>query len=186
MNITLDGYLSGPDHELDWHLENWSPDMGKVLTEELGMADTILLGRNTYQAMAAYWPAMSANPCCARDDLAYGAMMNEYRKVVYSTTLKKLDWENSRLIKGDIGKEIRKLKQPRRGQDKNIITYGSGRLVTELMRLNLIDEYQLWVHPVILGKGRPLFAGIKNRSSLRLIGATTFNSGVILLRHELL
>jgi dihydrofolate reductase len=104
-------------------------------------------------------------------------------KVVYSKTLKKAKWNNSRLINGNIEDEINRLKQPRQGQDKDIIIYGSGKLVSALMQLGLVDEYLLWVHPVILGKGKPLFSKLKDKCSLKLLQSKTFDSGVILLHY---
>jgi dihydrofolate reductase len=182
MNVTLDGYLSGPNHNLEWHFQYWSPDMGNRLAIELSKADTILLGRNTYQAMAQYWPMKSCDLLCARDELAMADMMNSFRKVVYSKTLSSADWHNSTIIKGSISKEIGKLKQT---HGRDIIVYGSGRLVSALMQLGLVDEYQLWVHPVLLGTGTHLFSKIKYSTGLQLMGTTTFQSGVVLMDYHL-
>lgn len=186
INITLDGYLSGPDCELDWHFESWSPDMAERLGIELGQTDTILLGRVTYEAMAQYWPGKAREILCPRDDIAFAVMMNRHQKVVYTNTLEKTTWENSILIKGDISSAIRHLKQVQEGKEKNIIIYGSGRLVTELIRRNLIDEYQLWLHPILLGKGRPLFDKLKSSHQLQLLKTKSFQSGVILLQYKVL
>ncbi|HVI43481.1 MAG TPA: dihydrofolate reductase family protein [Chitinophaga sp.] len=186
MNVTLDGFISGPDNELDWHFESWTPDMGERLTKELSMTDTILLGRNTYEAMAQYWPGRATDLLCPRDDVAYAVMMNRHYKAVYSKTLKIARWNNSRLIKGNLNDEIKQLKQFRHEQEKDIIVYGSGRLVATLIELNLIDEYQLWIHPVLLGKGKPLFRELKERREMRLIQSKSFKSGVVLLHYAAL
>jgi dihydrofolate reductase len=183
MNITLDGFLSGPHCELDWHFERWNRGMGERLMQELGAVDTVLLGRTTYLAMAQYWTGKEMDPFCPREDIAFAAMLNGYPKYVFSNTLGKAEWRNSRIIRGNVKTEISKLKRVRPGQERGIMIYGSGRLVTELVRLGLIDEYHLWVHPVLLGKGKPLFANIQNGALLRLNGTQTFSSGVVLMQY---
>lgn len=184
MNITLDGFMAGQRSELDWHLDNWGPDMGDSLTRELGKADTILLGRRTYQALAAYWQQQEIDMLFPRDDLAYAIMINACQKVVYSSTLKKAAWNNSLQIRGNIPEAIRELKQPCHGQSKDIIVYGSGKLVKALMEYGLVDEYHLWVHPVILGKGIPLFPDHYEKIPLRFMTSQTFRSGVVLIHYE--
>src|SRR5205823_6566149 len=103
----------------------------------------------------------------------------------YSNTLEKTEWNNSTLIKGSIKDEINKLKQSNGKENKNIIIYGSSKLVATLMQLGVVDEYQLWVHPIILGKGKPLFAKLKDESSLKLLNTEIFKSGVILLHYKI-
>lgn len=181
MNVTLDGYMSGLSCELDWHFQNWSEDMAECLCEQLSKTDTVLLGRVTYKAMAKYWQTNLLDLSYAREDIAFAEMMNSHKKVVFSNTLSSPDWRNSRLIKGDFGKEIMKLK---RLAGKDIIVYGSGVLVSSLLQLELIDEYILWVHPVILGKGKPLFDGLQNRLLLTLQRTQTFSSGVIAIYYK--
>jgi dihydrofolate reductase len=184
MNITLDGYMSGPNCELDWHFDRWERDIGERLGEELNKADIILLGRITYEAMAKYWPRKETDLSCPRDDIAFAFMMNRHHKIVFSNTLEKTKWNNSTLIKGNIKDEINKLKQSDKKENKNIIVYGSGKLVATLIQLSLVDEYQLWVHPIILGKGKPLFKKLKYPSNLELVNSKTFKSGVVLLRYR--
>jgi dihydrofolate reductase len=186
MNVTLDGFMSGPNHDLNWHFDNWSTDMGERLGIELNRADTMLLGRITYQAMASYWPMKSMDLLCARDEIALAEMMNSIRKVVYSKTLAKTAWNNSTLISGDIRTAIRQLKKGNGVSNKHIIVYGSSQLVATLIQLNLVDEYQLWIHPVILGKGNHLFSRIQQTTNLRLMGTTTFQSGVVLMNYQLI
>jgi len=114
MNLTLDGFMCGPDDELDWHFQAWSGQMGQMLAEELSKADTILLGRITYCAMAAYWPKPANALSLSRDDLAFADMMNSYSKVVFSKTLKKTNWNNSRLIKGRLTQSVREKNERRK------------------------------------------------------------------------
>ncbi|MDB5157260.1 MAG: dihydrofolate reductase [Mucilaginibacter sp.] len=178
MNITVDGFMAGPDGELDWHLQNWTNDMSQVLAEQLNKADTILLGRNTYSAMASYWPAVSTAFSLSRDDLAYAEMMNSYRKVVCSTTLNDLPWANSQVIKKNIHREIVKLKQQ---PGKDIIVYGSYKLVQYLIKHNLADQYLLWLYPISIGRGIALF---KNKQTLKLLQSNPLSSGVIILKYS--
>lgn len=184
MNITLDGFLSGPHCELDWHFQHWNRGMGEQLMMELSTASTVLLGRNTYLAMSRYWPGKELDPFCPREDIAFAALLNAYPKLVYSNTLERAEWRNSRIIRGDISPEIRKLKSKLSETDKDIMIYGSGKLVRALVQQGLIDEYHLWIHPVLLGDGKPLFPLMPRTDRLELTGARTFGSGVVLLQYE--
>src|SRR4051812_16538585 len=158
MNVSLDGYMSGANGELDWHFESWTKEMGEVLCKQLSQSDTILLGRVTYNAMANYWPAKAGDPTCRAEDFAFSNMMNSYTKIVFSNTIPSAKWNNSILVKGNILRKVAKLKKQ---SGKDIIIYGSGKLVSSIM--DMVDEYQLWLHPVVLGKGKPLFGGLQER-----------------------
>jgi len=178
MNITVDGFMAAPDGGLDWHMQNWSTDMSDLLAEQLNNADTILLGKNTYSAMASYWPAVSTGLLLSRGDLAYATMINSCEKVVCSTSLKRPRWENSRVISANVRREILKLKQQ---PGKDIMVYGSHRLVRFLSKFNLVDEYLLWLYPVIIGRGMPLF---HEQQKLAFAGAKTLSSGVVVLKYR--
>lgn len=178
MNITLDGFMAGPNCELDWHFSYWNEEMAEVATDHLKRADTILLGRVTYKAMSRHWPMIAASSVPARQDLAFASMMNNYKKVVFSTTLQSAEWSNSTLVQRDVRKEVNWLKQQ---TGKDMIIYGSGTIVSLLMQYGLVDELALWVHPVVLGKGKPFFKKVTDRQSLRLVSTTKFTSGVVLL-----
>ena len=178
MNVTLDGFMAAADGGLDWHLNNWTTDMADLLAQQLNDADTILLGRNTYSAMAAYWPAVSTGLLLSRADLAYATMINSCEKVVCSTTLKNLRWDNSRVISSNIRQEILKLKEQ---PGKDIIVYGSRTLVQYLGMFNLIDEYLLWLYPVTIGRGMLLF---DHPQKLELMDSKTLSSGVVVLRYS--
>jgi dihydrofolate reductase len=181
MNLTLDGFMAGPNCELDWHFETWAPDMAASLCKQLSKADTIILGRVTYCAMARYWPGRAADASFPREDLAFADMMNRYEKVVFSKSMTTPIWSNSRLVKGNLRKEIMRLKQQ---EGKDIIIYGSGKLAASLMKLNLIDEYLLWMHPVVLSKGKPLFRELPDKLHMKLMKLETFQSGVVVLYYE--
>lgn len=178
MNVTLDGFMAGPDCELDWHFNYWNEEMARYAGEQLSRADTILLGRVTYNAMAKYWPSKMMDLSCPREDVAFAEMINSCNKVVFSRTLDSTTWNNSRLVKASIEKEIVNLKQ-KPGRD--MIIYGSGSIVSALTRLGLIDEYILWLHPVVLGKGKLLFKKANVRPGLKLLETRIFDTGVVIL-----
>jgi dihydrofolate reductase len=183
MNLSLDGYLSGPQGELDWHFEFWNEAMGYRLLEQLKEADTILLGKNTYEAMSAYWPIRPCETDFPRQDLAIADRMNQYRKIVFTRSKATPSWNNSMFTHGEPGEEILQLKKK---AGKNIILYGSGRLATAIIQLRLADEYLLWIHPVILGNGRMLFNNINERVQLKLVRSVPFETGVVAFSFEVL
>jgi dihydrofolate reductase len=176
MNVSLDGYMSGPNCELDWHFKSWTKEMGIVLCEQLSQADTILLGRITYTGMAKYWQGRYEDPGCSAEDFAFASMMNSYSKVVVSKTISTAQWGNTTLVKRNIVGAVGKLKQQ---PGKDIIIYGSGKLVASL--IELVDEFRLWLHPVVLGSGKPLFREVFQQLNLRLISTERFNTGVVVL-----
>ena len=180
MNVTLDGYMSGPDCELDWHFSSWNNEMAREAAEQLNRADTIILGRVTYHAMAKYWPRQAMNLLCPREDMLFADMMNTHTKIVFSKTLEWPEWRNTRLVSSNISTAVSALKQQ---PGKDIIIYGSGKVVTALTRLGLVDEYQVWVHPVILGRGKLLFRELEQSIAMKLFSTKVFNSGVVMLTY---
>src|SRR6516162_4667985 len=176
MNLTLDGFMSGPSSELEWHFQSWTDEMAESLAEELSGSDSILMGRITYQAMEKFWTSRPTNQTSSHQDILFIYLINQYHKIVFSRTLKKVGWNNSELVSGDLNDEVIKLKG-RPG--KNIMLYGSGQLANSLIKLNLVDEYQLWIHPTLLGKGKPLFSGLSGPMKMTLSKSKTFSSGVV-------
>ena len=146
MNVTLDGFMAGSNWELDWHFKTWTQDMADLLFEQLSEADTILLGRITYNAMASYWPFKMKDLSVPRQDIGFADLMNTHTKLVFSKSNAMSKWNNSKRLKGEPTDEIEKLKQE---PGKDIIIYGSGKIVNLLAKSQLIDEYRLWVHPVL-------------------------------------
>src|SRR5689334_7925656 len=110
MNTTLDGFIAGADDGLDWHFERWTDEMAIETSEQLSEADTIVLGRVTYKGMAAYWPHRSIDLCAPRQDVDFTDMMNSYTKVVFSKTMKRASWNNSKIIKSNIAEAINVLR----------------------------------------------------------------------------
>jgi len=170
MMVSLDGFVEGPNRELDWHVVD--EDFMRYVLDMRIWIDAILLGRVTYQLFADYWPS-STEP--------EAPMMNDLPKIVFSRTLKQVDWKNSRLVKENIPEEIARLKQQ---PGKDLAMFGSADLASTLIPLGLIDEYRIFVTPVILGRGRPMFKDIKDRIPLKLLKATTWSSGVVALCYQ--
>ena len=169
-NVTLDGFFEGPNHEIDWFMFDQEAFQHSV--KLLNSVDTILFGRPTYQMMAAYWPAAAPD--------AIADKMNSLPKIVFSSTLQRVDWNNSRLVKGNVAEEVAKLKgQP--GGD--MVVLGSATLASSLLQSGLIDEYRVHLTPVLIGSGKPLFKGITETLRLKLIGTRSFASGVVELSY---
>jgi dihydrofolate reductase len=181
MNLSLDGYMSGPNAELDWHFDSWNDDMGEKLLEQLEGADTILLGRLTYEAMAGYWSRKPLEQDFPRQDLAIADRMNRHIKIVFSKSRDNKLWKNSSFASGNLDEEIIYLKNLK---GKNILLLGSGKLMNSCLQRDLIDEFQLWVHPVILGTGRRLFNNLDQSVNLKLKESVLFDSGVVAIGYE--
>jgi len=172
MNMTLDGIC---DHTV----MNADDEIHDHYTELLKNADTILYGRITYQLME-YWPTVLKNPTGnkAMDDFA--VVMDKITKIVFSRTLNIVEWETAKLAKGDVEKVVLELKQL---PGKNILV-GSPGLIIETLNLNLVDEFQISVHPIIEGKGLSLLKNIKDRIDLKLIKTKTFGCGAVTFYYE--
>jgi len=172
INLTLDGYCDHtaiiPDEEIHQHY-----------ADLLANAGIILYGRITYQLME-YWPTVVKNPTGNKAMDEFAVIMDKIPKIVFSHTLKNVEWESARLATRDLKEEILELKQ-QPGKD---ILVGSPSLIVASMNLNLIDEYQLCIHPVILGGGLPLFKKIHDKTMLKLLKTKNFNSGAVLCYYE--
>lgn len=173
--VTLDGFFEGPNGEIDWH--HVDEEFNQFAAEQLNSVDMLLFGRVTYQLMAQYWPT----PTAIKNDPIIAKKMNAKSKIVCSRTLKKTDWNNTRLIGENTAEELSKMKA-RPGKD--LIIFGSANLAGSLTVLGLIDEYRLMVNPVVLGGGRPLFKPGGNRLDLKLLTARAFRSGNVLLCYQ--
>ncbi len=175
MLTTLDGFYEGPNREIDWH--NVDEEFNEFAIEQLNTIDTLLFGRVTYQLMASYWPT----PEAIKNDPIVAGKMNNTPKIVFSRTLSTAEWQNTRLVKENVAQEIAKLKQQ---PGKDIAIFGSSDLATSFIQPGLIDEYRIMVNPVVLGSGKPLFKGIKDKLNLKLKKARTFRSGNVLLYYQ--
>jgi dihydrofolate reductase len=172
---TLDGFFAGPNGEIDWFFwDKTTAQYSKSLIESIG---TILFGRVTYELMAAYWP--TARP--STDDPVIINAMNNLPKIVFSRTLEKADWKNTTLVKEASREDILKMK---RQPGKDMVIFGSGSLVSAFTRWGLVDDYRIFVNPVVLGNGKPHFKDLKDRVKLGLLETKVFKSGVVLLRYR--
>ena len=173
--VTLDGYFEGPNREIDWH--NVDADFNDYAIDMLNSVDTLVFGRVTYELMASYWPT----PDAIKNDPIVAEKMNTLPKIVFSRTLAKAEWHNARPVKANIEEEIKKLKkQP----GKDVALLGSGSILSHFARQGLIDEYRIMVNPIVLGNGKPLFRGIKDRLNLELTKVRTFGNGNVLLYYQ--
>jgi dihydrofolate reductase len=178
--ITLDGVIEAPGGEdslgerSGWSMPYFNEETAKFKLADLLGSDALLMGRVTYQIHAAAWPSMT-------DEEGFADRMNNLPKYVVSTTLDKVEWNNSRLIRGNIPEEIKKLKQE---VQRHILIEGGSDLVTLLMQHDLIDEYRLLVHPIVVGKGKRLFREGSQKKELRLIEARALSTGVVALTYQ--
>lgn len=170
--LSLDGVMEAPE---TWHFPYFDDEMGAVIGEAIASADAFLLGRRTYEEWAAYWPAQSS------DESPIAGTINGLPKYVVSTTLAEVDWENSTLLRGDLGEEIAKLK---REPGKDIAVSGSATLVHSLLRDGLLDELRLMIHPVVVGRGRRLFENGISETPLELVASQRFSTGVLDLTYR--
>jgi dihydrofolate reductase len=176
-NITLDGYFSGPNGDLSWAKQNVDDEWNKFVEENASSGGMLLMGRITYEMMIHYWPT----PQASKNDPVVAERMNNMPKIVFSRTLEKPTWNNTKVVKGDIAAEVKRLKEEG-GKDMTIL--GSGSIVSQLTQAGLIDEYKLSVNPVIIGKGRTVFEGVKDKMNLKLTKSRNFKNGNVVLQYE--
>jgi dihydrofolate reductase len=176
--MTLDGYFAGEGGDISWAMKDRKDAEWRAFVEENAKGGGVLLfGRVTYELMAGYWPT----PFAIENDPVVAERMNNLQKVVFSRTLDEAAWNNTKLVRGAIAAEIKKIKEEP-GKDMAIL--GSGTLVSQLAQEGLIDEYQIVVNPVILGKGRTMFEGVTKKLTLKLTKTRTFGNGNVLLCYE--
>jgi dihydrofolate reductase len=168
--ITLDGVTESPNK---WQFDNFDNDMMETMSAHIAQEDDILLGRVTYQEWASYWPTSMDEP--------YASHINNTPKHVVSTTLDKVDWKNSTLVKGDIAEEIARLKQTR---GRNIGVAGSPTLVESLLQNDLLDELTLMIHPVVAGTGKRLFKDGRPLKRLKLVDSKTTGTGISIVTYQ--
>jgi dihydrofolate reductase len=180
MMVTLDGFYEGPNQEFDfWNLDE---EFDRFSVAQLHDTDLLIFGRATYEGMASegmasYWPTQGAR----EDDPVVAELMNSLPKLVVSTTLESADWDNTRLVGGDVAEELTKLKQQ---PGKDLAVLGSPDLTVSLIGMGLVDELRVMVNPVVLGDGRSLFRSTDRRLDLKLLQTRTFASGNVLLTYR--
>jgi len=183
--LTIDGVMQapgGPDEDRDggfehggWSVKHWDEMMGKTITEQILQPEALLLGRRTYEIFAAHWPRVT-DP---NDPVA--SKLNSIRKYVASRTLRKVEWHNSTLLPGDAAKAVARLKEQAGGE---IQVAGSSNLIQTLLGHDLIDEFRLWVFPVMVGSGKRLFGDGTIPGAFRLVDTKASSTGVVIHRYE--
>lgn len=174
--VTVDGYFVDMNGDMSW-AHNHDAEFDAFVQGNASAGGELLFGRITYELMAGYWPT----PLALKNDPVVAEGMNNSPKVVFSRTMEKASWNNTKLVKGDLAAEIRKMKKE---PGKVMVIMGSGSIVSQLAQEGLIDEYQIVLIPVVLGKGRTMFEGIKGKLKLKLIKSRTFGNGNVYLCYE--
>lgn len=175
-HVSLDGYFVDRRGDMSW-AHHADPEWQAFTAENANRGGLLLFGRVTYEMMASYWPT----PQAAASAPAVAEGINAAPKVVFSRTLERAAWRNTRVLRGDLADEVGQLK---REPGDGIVVMGSGTIVAQLARANLVDEYQIIVDPVVLGGGRTLFEGLEDRRPLKLTRSRTFGNGAVLLCYE--
>jgi dihydrofolate reductase len=175
-SISLDGHFTDGTSDMSWaHAQD--PEWEQFTAENAGGDAELIFGRKTYEMMASFWPTPQAKQMMPE----VAASMNRMRKNVFSRSLKDVSWDNSRLVRGDLAAEVRRLKsEPGPG----LLIMGSGQIVSQLTQAGLIDDFQLVTVPIVLGKGRPLFEGVTSRPGLELTKTRIFKSGKIVAWYD--
>jgi dihydrofolate reductase len=171
--VTLDGFFVDSKGDMSWAHKNdaeWNAFVG----ENASGSGVLLFGRITYELMASYWPT----PMALQNSPVVAKGMNDMPKVVFSRTLDKVSWSNTKLVQGDMAAEVRKMKNE---PGPDMVILGSGSIVSQLAQENLIDEYQIALSPIVLGKGRTLFEGVREKLNLKLTKSRTFGNGNVFL-----
>ena len=173
--VTLNGYFEGSNNDISWHRHG--AEENKFSDDSLKAEGILLFGRRTYEMMFSFWPT----PMAAEQFPETAKGMNRSEKIVFSNSMKKAEWKNTKVIDGDIVAEMKRLKKTK-GLDMVIL--GSGSIVTQFADAGLIDEYQIMIDPVAIGNGTPIFKGIKQKLDLKLTEIKSFKSGIVLLSYQ--
>jgi dihydrofolate reductase len=173
MSVSVDGYVEGPNQELDWH--NVDDEFNAYAVETLKKSDVLIMGRKTYELMAGYWPTSTDND----PDVTY--QMNETPKLVFSRTLKSLEWKGARLATGSIAEEVARLKS---APGDGLLWVGGSELASAFLEAGLLDEVRIILTPILLGAGHTVFGDIKRRHELKYVSTKSFASGNVLVTYE--
>lgn len=180
MHISLDGFVAGPNGEMNWIKVN--EEIFDHVGERIKETDTALYGRVTYEMMENYWPNAGNAPGASKHDTEHSKWYNKTHKLVLSKTMKGASLKNTTIISDNLSNEINEIKQ---GEGSDILLFGSPTATHSLIQLNLIDGYWLFVNPIILGQGIPLFVSIKDKIKLKLLDSRQFSCGVTELNYTL-
>ena len=178
LSISLDGYMEGPGGDISWHLVD--EELHHHMNEWLGRAGAFLEGRVTYELMAEYWPTADKDPASTPAEVEFAGIWREMPKIVYSRTLERVEDEKATIVRDVVADDVRVLK----AQPGGDLVVGGPRLAAEFLRQGLVDEFRVYVHPVLIGEGTPMFPRSELRMDLRQLETRTFGNGVVLLRYE--
>jgi dihydrofolate reductase len=177
MSVSLDGFIEGPNRELDWHMVD--DELHRHFNEQLSAMGAFLNGRVTYELMAGFWPTADTDPSSTGPMVEFARIWRDMPKIVFSRTLERADW-NTTVVRDVVVDQIKELK----AQPGGDLALGGADIAATFMRHGLIDEYRLYIHPVVIGQGKPLFQASDTKISLQLAETRTFGNGVALLRYQ--
>lgn len=180
VQLSVDGFMAGPNSEMDWMTWNWDDGLKKYVTELTDSADTILLGRKMAAGFITHWESIT-DP--ADESFEFAKKMVNYPKYIFSKTLTEFTAQNATLVTGDLATEVNQLKA---AAGKAILVYGGAGFAASLVQANLIDEYHLFINPAVIGEGMSIFKTVENKLGLKLIKATAFECGIVVLKYQLL
>jgi dihydrofolate reductase len=177
MSVSLDGFMAGPDGELDWHMVD--DELHLYVNDELRTMGAFLNGRVTYELMAGFWPTADSDPSSTGPMVEFAGIWRDMPKIVYSRSLQNVQW-NTAIVRDVVPEEVLQLKAQAGGD----LVVGGADIATEFMRHDLIDELTLFVHPILIGAGKPLFHRSEARIRFHLATTRTFGNGVVMLRYR--
>ncbi|MCL6666979.1 dihydrofolate reductase family protein [Streptomyces panaciradicis] len=177
MSVSLDGYMEGPDHDISWSRAD--EELARHFNDTVRALGALIEGRRVYELMAAHWPTADADPDASPATAEFAGIWRDIPKIVYSRTLEKADW-NATLFREVVPEEVRALKERTEGD----LWVGGAELGGEFLRLGLVDEYRVYIHPAVVGRGRRLFPEADIAASLQLVESHVFGSGVVLLHYR--
>ncbi|RFS15187.1 dihydrofolate reductase family protein [Emticicia sp. C21] len=180
MQTSVDGFVCGPNGELDWTVWNWDEELKNYVKELMASADSFIAGRVLYEGMSTYWPAAETNPESSEDDKAAARNFNTMTKHVFSKTLTHADWNNTIIESGDLVETVNRLKNQDGG---DFMLYGGAGLVSSFIQNNLIDEYHLFLNPSAIGKGKPIFGDLTEKFGLELVRSKACSCGIVVLHY---
>ncbi|MBK6903649.1 MAG: dihydrofolate reductase family protein [Saprospirales bacterium] len=179
VQMTVDGFIAGPNSEMDWMVWNWDDRLKQYVTDLTEPVDCIVLGRKLAEGFIPHWASVAASP--DHPEFTAGRKFTDTRKVVFTKTLDKPEWDNTVLAKGPLADEINKLKL----QDgKDIIAYGGATFVSALIKQGLIDELHLFINPAAIGRGMTIFKELEGKQNFTLVKATPFDCGIVVLQYQ--
>jgi dihydrofolate reductase len=178
MSVSLDGYIEGPDHDIGWHRVD--DELHQHFNDTFKHMGAFLEGRVTYELMDAYWPTADADPNASAVTVEFAGIWRDMQKIVYSRTMTAPADRNTTLVREFVPEDVRALKEQPGGD----MVVGGPDLAESFLRHDLVDEFRVYVHPVLIGRGKPLFPDSDTHTALRLVESRTFGNGVVLLRYE--